>query len=92
MNREYKVKTTIALKKAQSLLNTIQKMIDEDRYCLDLAQQVNAAIGLLKNANATILENHLQTCGTQKLSSENKAEKTEYIKELVQMFAVSNRK
>lgn len=92
MHKEYRVKTTIALKKAQSLLSTIQRMIDDDRYCLDLAQQVNAVIGLLKNANATILENHLQTCGTQKLSSENPVEKTEYIKELVQMFAVSNRK
>lgn len=67
-------------------------MIDEDRYCLDLAQQINAAIGLLKNANANILENHLQTCGSHKLCSEDTNVKNAYIKELIQMFVVSNRK
>lgn len=37
-------------------MDTIQKMVEEDRYCMDIAQQTNAALGLLRSANALILE------------------------------------
>lgn len=67
-------------------------MVEEDRYCLDVAQQLNATLGILRNANATILKNHLQTCGGQKLASRDEKIREEFIEELVRTFDVSSRK
>jgi DNA-binding FrmR family transcriptional regulator len=72
-------------------MDTIQKMIDEDRYCMDVAQQINAALWLLKSANTTILEWHLNSCASHKLSSKDPNEKEAFIGELLHVFNISKR-
>ena len=37
-------------------------MIDEDRYCLDVSDQLMATRALLKKANNLILKNHIDNC------------------------------
>ncbi len=82
----------LALKKAKGSINTIEKMIDEEKYCLDIAQQINATLGLLRNANSLILKNHLQTCGRSKLSSKDDKVRNEFIDELMRAFGLTSRK
>lgn len=84
-------KVKINLKKTQGQLALIEKMIEEDRYCIDIAQQVNAAVGLLKQINTYILESHLLCCGAEKLNSKNKIEKEKFAKELVHAFSIKNK-
>ena len=72
-------------------MDTIQKMIEEDRYCMDIAQQCNAALWLIRSANALILESHLNSCAAHKLSSEDEKEKEKFIGELMQVFNISKR-
>lgn len=84
-------KIKINLKKTQGQLRRIQKMIDEDRYCIDIAQQVNAAVGLLKQVNTYILESHLLCCGAEKLNSKDKKVKEAFASELVQAFSIKNK-
>jgi DNA-binding FrmR family transcriptional regulator len=72
-------------------MDTIEKMLVDDRYCMDVAQQINAALGLLRSANATILEGHLNSCAAHKLSSKNVEEKEDFISELMQVFNISKR-
>ncbi|OGH88928.1 MAG: hypothetical protein A2537_02045 [Candidatus Magasanikbacteria bacterium RIFOXYD2_FULL_36_9] len=91
MIEPYKGKIKLSLKKAQGQLKLLDKMIEEDRYCIDVAQQINAAIGLLKQINITILENHLQSCGTNKLSSKSVEEKDQFIKELIKTFNLTGK-
>jgi len=43
-------------------------MIEDDVYCADIGQQINAAIGLLKSANIELMKNHLMCCGKTALS------------------------
>ncbi len=86
---ESKIKTN--LKKAQGQLELINKMIEEKRYCVDIAQQVNAAIGLLKQVNNYILEGHLLSCGVSKLNSKNEATKLAFAQELVRTFDLTKK-
>ena len=51
MDIYYSSKIKTNLKKVQGQIAVIEKMVDEERYCIDVAQQVNAAIGLLKQTN-----------------------------------------
>lgn len=56
-------------KKVQHLLNVasgqlagISKMVEEDAYCIEISNQVLAAIAVLKRANKAILTAHLNHC------------------------------
>jgi len=85
-----KIRTSI--KKAQWMLAKVDTMIHDDVYCVDIATQVNAVIGLLKEANRQILKEHLACCGKKKLVSKNPVEVEEFIDELVRVWDVSTRK
>ena len=74
MLKEHADKAVISLKKTSGQINHIQKLIDENAYCMDIAQQINSAIGLLKSANEQVILSHLKTCGAKKLNNtENNA-------------------
>lgn len=86
-----KDKIQLNIKKAMGTLAKVQKMIDDDVYCADVAHQINASMGLLQSANRELLKNHLACCGTKALSSEWK-EKEDFIEELVRTWDVATRK
>lgn len=77
--------TTIALKKAQTSINGILKMIDEDKYCIDILQQILAVNGLLKSASNKIFENHLNTCFSEGMRSPSKDIKHKLVKEVIEV-------
>lgn len=87
-----KSKLLINLKKTRGLLETIERMVADDRYCMDIAQQINASLGLMKSAKSLILESHLNSCGAHKLMSSNKEEKEQFVQELMEIFHISHRK
>jgi len=66
-----KQKTLINFKKAQSLIAKIIKMIEEDKYCINIMQQNLAVLGLLKSAHQMLMENHLNTCFKRAMSTRN---------------------
>lgn len=74
------------------MLARVEEMLHADKYCVDVATQVNATIGLLKEANKQILKQHLACCGKKKLVSKNPVEVEEFIEELVRVWDVSTRK
>ncbi len=87
----YKSRSITNLKKASGQITRVIKMIEKGQYCIDIAQQVNAALGLLKKTNNYILESHLLTCGTTKLTTGSKTKKAEFAKELVRVCSITNR-
>ncbi len=80
---EYQKRLLLSIKKAQGTLSKITEMVEKDVYCVKIAQQVSATIGLLKGANTLLLKHHLQCCGKNKLCSNNEQEVLAFIDELV---------
>ncbi|MEI7477356.1 MAG: metal-sensing transcriptional repressor [bacterium] len=68
------------------------QMVETDQYCADIATQISAAQGLLKEANRQLLKNHLACCGKTKLMSKDSGEVDNFIEELVRVRDVSTRK
>lgn len=60
MNDHQRIKKYVSIAKGQ--LEGIIKMIDEDRYCLDISDQLMATRSLLKKTNNLILKNHIDHC------------------------------
>ncbi len=78
-----KQKVTRLIKTARGQLDGVLRMIEEDRYCLDIAGQLVAAQAILKKANREVLAAHLDTCVAGALESHEAREK---ITELVDLF------
>lgn len=89
---EYKKQLQIALKKVQGTLTKVESMIETEDYCPKTVQMISTAEGLLRGAKLKMLENHLQTCGHKKMSSDNEADRAEFAKELVKVLDISSRK
>ena len=60
MNDSKNIKKYLSIAKGQ--LDGIIRMIDEDRYCLDVSDQLMATRALLKKTNNLILKNHIDNC------------------------------
>ena len=52
----------ILLKTAQGQINSAIKMIEDERYCIDISNQLLATSALVNKANKKVLQNHLYTC------------------------------
>jgi len=50
------------LKKIEGQVRGIQHMLEQDRYCIDILIQVQAARAALTNVGLTILEDHAKGC------------------------------
>ncbi len=79
------------LKTIEGHLRGIQRMVEEDRYCVDILKQTQAVQNALRKVDATILENHLQTCVTRALRSENEEERARVIEELMDVYHLTDR-
>lgn len=75
-----KIKKYISIAKGQ--LEGIIKMIDEDRYCLDVSDQLMATRALLKKTNNLILKNHINNCVKNAIKDGDETKVDEVIKAL----------
>ncbi len=75
-----------ALKTARGQIDGIVKMIEEDRYCIDVSKQILAVSALLRKANSTVLRQHMNTCVADALSEGNGTEKLDEIMRVIDSY------
>lgn len=63
------------LKTARGQLDGIIKMVEEDRYCIDISQQVMATEAILNRTNKEILAAHLKHCVQEAASESERSQK-----------------
>lgn len=66
------------LSRIEGQIRGLQRMVEEDRYCGDILDQIHSVQKALKSVGRVIARNHLETCVTDALRSgdEEKAEET----------------
>ena len=57
------------LKTAKGQIDGILKMIEEDRYCMDVSHQIMAAEAIVNKANREVLKAHIQGCVKDSIES-----------------------
>ena len=75
-------KTRKLLRTARGQLDGLIRMVDEDRYCVDISNQLLATIAILKKVNTEVLAEHLHHCVRDSFDAEP-AEKDEKIEEIL---------
>ncbi len=78
MNSEQK-KALNLLKTARGQMDGIIKMMEDDRYCVDISNQIMAVNGLLKKANISILKQHMNHCMKEAFIQGSGEEKVEEV-------------
>lgn len=78
-----KKKVTRLLKTAQGQIDGLIKMVEEDRYCVDISIQLLATQAILRRVDFDILKGHFEHCIKDSLSQADATEKDKKISELV---------
>lgn len=78
---------THKLKIARGQIDGILQMIDENRYCVDISNQLQATQALLRSANQEILQEHIRNCVREALQTDVENSKLEEALELLEKMA-----
>jgi DNA-binding FrmR family transcriptional regulator len=82
-SEQEKTKLKNRLKRIEGQVRGLQKMLDEDRYCVDVLVQITAINSALKQVGYSLLERHTRTCVSSAVRS---GEGDEYIEELMKVM------
>ena len=78
------------LHRIEGQVRGIEKMVDEERYCIDILTQIGAAMTALESVGLKVLDDHVNHCVAGAIASGDEAvarEKTEELLAAVQRFA-----
>jgi len=65
----------------------IERMIEDDRYCVDVLLQVAAVRAALDGLGKLLLRNHVETCVADAFESPRRRDREEKIDELMEVFS-----
>lgn len=71
------------LKTARGQLDGIIKMVEDDRYCLDVFNQILATQSILNKVNKEILKGHIENCVKESFETGNSSEKIDEILSII---------
>jgi DNA-binding FrmR family transcriptional regulator len=84
---DQKQSAVVSTRKAVGTLQKVLLMIEEDKYCPEIIQQLDAALGLLKSTKRTLLVGHLDHC----LEHQIKQDKNQTVQELLQILNLNGK-
>lgn len=86
MEKAVSVKALKNLNRVEGQIRGIAKMVEDDRYCIDVVTQIEAARAALARIESDLLRQHLGHCVHRAMNSKNAAEQEKVIEELVGVF------
>jgi len=82
-----KATVTRLLKTARGQIDGILKMVEEDRYCMDISNQVMAAEAMLRKTNREIIKAHMKGCIKEALENGDDDKKIDEFLEILDKIA-----
>lgn len=74
------------LKSVAGHVNGIVRMLENDRYCIDVIKQIQAAQTALARVSESILDSHLRTCVTTAIQHDDQQERERVLNEVIEVF------
>ena len=79
------------LARVEGQVRGVARMVDEDRYCIDIVTQVAAVRAALRRVEEEILRDHVAHCVEHAIASGNKADQRKKIEELMDVVSRAER-
>lgn len=79
------------LKIVEGHIRGIQRMLEEDAYCIDVIRQIQAVQSALNKVSTLILDNHLHSCLITAVQGEDVSERERVLKEISDVFEAATK-
>ncbi len=79
------------LRSIEGHIRGIQRMLDEEVYCIDVIRQIQAVQAALSKVNTMILDEHLNSCLITAVRGEDPSERERVLKEIAEVFETANK-
>lgn len=86
MNKEQKKDVLNRMSYISGHLEGVKKMIEDDRYCIDIINQNKGVISALERVSKMVLRNHLNTCFVKAVKETDEKEKEKKLEELLEIL------
>jgi DNA-binding FrmR family transcriptional regulator len=91
MQIETKTAVLKRLKRIEGQVRGLARMVEEDRYCIDVVTQISAVRAALRRAEEEILRDHVAHCVEHAIASGDPREQRRKVTELMDVFERANR-
>jgi DNA-binding FrmR family transcriptional regulator len=91
MRKDIKASCQKRLGRIEGQVRGLSKMVDEDRYCIDIVTQISAVRAALRRVEEEVLRDHVAHCVEHAITSGNKVDQREKIAELMAVISRSDR-
>lgn len=91
MQKETKAQVTKRLQRIEGQVRGLSRMVEEDRYCIDIVTQISAVRAALRKVEEEVLRDHVAHCVEGAIASGNRAEQRKKIAELMEVFGRAER-
>ncbi len=79
------------LNRIEGQVRGLGRMVEDDRYCIDIVTQISAVRAALRRVEEEVLRDHVGHCVQHAIDSGNSAEQKRKIAELVEVLGRTNR-
>jgi CsoR family transcriptional regulator, copper-sensing transcriptional repressor len=86
-----KSSTITRLNRIEGQVRGVARMIEEERYCMDVLHQIQAVKAALSKVEDAVLASHAASCVEEAIASGDASEQREKFSELVELFAKTKR-
>jgi CsoR family transcriptional regulator, copper-sensing transcriptional repressor len=86
MRNDIKTSVKKRLQRIEGQVRGLSRMVDEDRYCIDIVTQISAVRAALRRAEEEILKDHVAHCVEHAIASGNKTDQRNKIVELMEVI------
>lgn len=91
MQKNAKASLLKRLGRIEGQVRGLARMVEDDRYCIDIVTQISAVRAALKRAEEEILRDHVGHCVEHAIASGNKSDQRRKISELMDVFGRAER-
>jgi DNA-binding FrmR family transcriptional regulator len=91
MHTDIKLSCRKRLSRIEGQVRGLSKMVDEDRYCIDIVTQISAVRAALRRVEEEILRDHVSHCVEHAIASGNRADQRKKIAELMAVIGRAER-
>jgi CsoR family transcriptional regulator, copper-sensing transcriptional repressor len=82
-----KEKVLARLKRIEGQLRGIQRMVSEDKYCVDILVQISSVMGATQRVGYMVLEDHIKGCVKQAIVDDKNGESVQELIDVIQRFS-----
>jgi len=87
IDEDTKVKVLARLRRIEGQVQGIQRMLEEDKYCVDVLLQLSAVQGAVEQVQKIVLGQHIESCVSDAIRSGNARERQRKVGELLEVFS-----